>query len=243
MRRVCFHKSDIRWLTKKEGSHGSFNVEALLRWSGDSRDTSDVKQFALGVPVLAGNMYADGELCKTPPYMFQLTASNLDHIIFRRPIAPGNQEDSDSYGSNSSIFTALEVNIESEPAKLLESYDDIERHYLCRDHLTCLLTIVMNSGSILELEFPIKHMNILPSQKRWQFETGSVLFLKESDIQNLDALELKTLLPCFIHCNRFDQADISQNYPYPKIYSSRFSRGGNRTISCKVHLLGSNRFV
>ena len=243
MQRVSFHQSDIRWLTKKEGSQGSFNVEALLRWSRDSIDTSDAKQFALGVPVLAGNMYVDGALCKTPPYMFQLAASNLDHVIFRTPIATGNQKkDSDSYGANSSTFAALEVAIGLEPAKLLESYEDIEKHYLGRDHLTCLLSIGINSGLILELEFPVKHMNIWPSQKRWQFETGSVLFLKAPDILNLDELKLAMLLPCFIHCNRFDQAEIFPNYPCPSIYSSRSGRGESRKISCQVQLLGSNIF-
>lgn len=73
--RIDFQQSDLRWVTRKEKSHGSFRLEAVLRLWQDHSASPTV--WAFGTAVLAGNMYVDAGLVKSPPYMFQVAAGVL----------------------------------------------------------------------------------------------------------------------------------------------------------------------
>lgn len=79
--------------------------------------------------------------------------SGLEHVNFQTSITTGHSQVSDSSAANRSIFAALDIAIEAEPAILLESYEEIEKLYLARDPLTCLLSLGMKSGWELEVEF------------------------------------------------------------------------------------------
>lgn len=116
-------------------------------------------------------------------------------------------------------------------------------HYLRRDHFTCLISIDISSGDVIELEFPLKHMNLLPSRKKWQFETGPILFLKANEIETLHELEAAMLLPCFVHGNRFDRVDFFPDFPFPREYSPWSRNVKSRTRICRVQLFGTNEIA
>jgi hypothetical protein len=244
MQRIDFHRSDIRWVTKENGSHGAFVLEAVLRrWAYPSGSPTI---YALGAPVLAGNMYHKKGLCKDPPYMFQIAAGVADHVIFRTSVsAPalnstGRQNDSDTSGSNSSVFESLAITLNHEPAKSLSDYDEIAEHYFHRDIFTCIITTQFPGTGKIELEFPVKHLNLLPKCKMWQLETGPVLFLKQG-FSFAEADETLTdLLSYFVFVNRFDSAEFFPDFPFGQGAVPRAPDAVTGDIRCQVKLLVGN---
>ena len=239
MQRIDFQSSDLRWVTKEIKSQGCFRLEAVMRLYRNA--WSSHMLFVLGAPVLAGNLYVNSGLCKRPPYFFQVAGSQSNHVIFRTPIIKGARAESDSHGLNTLLFESFDINLDLEPAKLLSSYDEIAWHFLQRDQFSCMISIDIANGSKIELEFPIKHLNILNSQKLWQFETGSVLFLKQDKFEILNEVEATDLLPCFVHCNRFDAAEFSIDFPFSQEISVRTSSAKSKNIGCRVQLLVTDR--
>jgi len=239
IQRVDFQFSDIRWVTKLEKSQGSFKVEAIicLRQSVSKLNCL----YALGAPVLAGNMYVSGGLCKSPPYMFQVAVGVLDHVIFRTDMTPRLCAESDTIGPNTLLFESFDINLARAPAKSLCTYEDIAKHYFQRDHFTCLISIDIDADRTIELEFPIKHLNLLPIRKMWQFETGPILYLKRDLIGTFYDLSVTDLLPCFVHCNRFDNAEFFPDFPFQLGTTRRSGGFKSRNLGCKVQLLGSNK--
>jgi hypothetical protein len=249
-RRIDFQRSDIRWVTRKEKSHGAFRLEAVLRLQ--PANSAAPTLFALGAAVLAGNMYGDDGLVKDPPYMFQLAAGTADHVIFRTAMTHGSVGSvnesrgsvsadgaTDTFGSNNEIFDRVEVNLDLEPARMLSGYDEIAECYEQRAKFTGLITIEHPAGGTSELEFPVTHLNLLPSRAMWQLETGPVLFLKKDHALPSAGELLADLVPCFVHANRSDSAEFSPNFPFARERSSRVASAGARIISCRVQLLAN----
>jgi hypothetical protein len=240
LQRVNFQQSDIRWVTSKEKSYGAFQVEAVLRIWGDT-DVSP-RQFALGAAVLAGNMYVEGGLCKNPPYSFQVAAGETEHTIFRTEIfSPVHHLGHelpvvDTHGANGATFDSFEINLNTEPAKSLRDFDQIEERFSRRERFNGLISIELPIRGRVELEFPVKHMNLLPSRKMWQLETGPVLFPKrggEGDFRH----STLDLIPYFLHANRFDSVDFSPDFPFPLGKTSRSDNARKGNIHCQLQLL------
>ena len=250
--RINFQKSDLRWVTQKEKSHGSFKLEAVLRLWAERSASPTV--WALGTAVLAGNMYADVGLPKFPPWMFQVAAGVSDHVIFRTELsrswsgwvrrllgASDAPPVTDTLNLNSETFDSLELYIETESASAARHYDDIASHYFLRDHFTGLITINLPEGGKVEMEFPVKHLNLWPERKRWQLETGPVLFVKQPGELASGGIDLADLLPCFVHANRLDAVEFSPDFPFPRYWSSRMTRAGAQRLPCTLQMLVSDR--
>ncbi len=238
IQRLDFQRSDIRWVTKREKSQGSFKVEALIRLSGNSSSSTCI--YALGVPVLAGNMFVGDGLCKSPPYMFEVAVGLLDHVIFRTGMSPALRAEADTLGSNTVLFDSFDINLVMQPAKLLLTYDEIAKHYFQRDHFTCLISISIGAGGTIELEFPIKHLNLLPSRRMWQFETGPIIYLKNDQIDAFHEFSVADLLPYFVHCNRFDSAEFFPDFPFSCGSTMRSANVKSRKLGCQVKFFGSD---
>ena len=210
--------------------------------------------FALGAAVLAGNMYTDGDLAKDPPYMFQVAVGASDHVIFRTDMSHGwlrsmrrlsgvcgKRTPKDTFGSNSLIFDRFDINLDVEPAKALQGYEEIAEHYSRRDRFTGLITIGLAAGGSVELEFPINHLNLLPSCAVWQLETGPVLFVKPGCEMASIGESLSGFLPCFVHSNRGDSAEFSSDFPFICGKSLRSRQAKSKKICCQVQLLVSDK--
>ena len=59
------------------------------------------------------------------------------------------------------------------------------------------------------LEFPINHVNINSEIRRWQIETGPILF----PIINKEKKSYE-YLPSFVHFNDLNRLDVFYDYPY-----------------------------
>ena len=84
--RVNFTKSNLYW---GGPSKGLFKLVAVLTMEREGSSTDKVT-YCLGQSVLAGNMYVEKGLLKKPTYLFQVTGSLDEQIIFRTFIP--NQE-------------------------------------------------------------------------------------------------------------------------------------------------------
>ena len=244
LQRVDFQRSSIRWVTRSEKSMGAFQLEALVRLWGDAG--APPKLFALGTAVMAGNMYVEGGLCKNPPYMFQAAGGEGEHAIFRTDLSPcrnnvvkklwERNKIQDSIGPNSQTFDAFDIHLEMDAAKSVQDYEEIAEHFSRQDFFTCRVTIDSAIAEKMELEFPVKHLNLLPSCQMWQLETGPILFPLRGDSVNTVA----GFLPYFVHANRFDCADFSPDFPFPQEVSLRALSGRMGKISCQLQLLVKN---
>ena len=244
LQRIDFQRSDIRWVTKSEKSQGTFQLEAVLRLQPGA--STPPALFALGAGVLAGNMYVDDGLAKDPPYLFQIAVGASHHVIFRTDLSrdwlgsvcnrTGERAAEDTMGPNRPTFDCLDVNLNVEPAKTLQDYDEIAIHYSHRNHFTSLITLDLAADGKMELEFPIKHLNLLPSRKMWQVETGPVLFMDPIRALSGSDTWMADLLPCFLHFNRVDRAEFSPDFPFAQRRKSRWVNSNSRTIDWQVRI-------
>jgi hypothetical protein len=245
IQRIDFQNSNIRWITHAEKSMGTFQVEAIARlWLDELREP---KLFALGAAVLAGNMYVDGKLCKDPPYLFQVASGMGEYGIFRTALSfklfdtvkrvLGLANAPDSFGLIESKFESFNINLKMEAAETLQSYNEVAQHYVRGDVFTCLITIMDSAKGRLELEFPVKHLNLLQGRQIWQMETGPILFPCASEYIPSESSQLSDFLPYFVHANKHDCADFSPDFPFLKIASQRGLMAYGGVKQCKVQLL------
>ncbi len=89
----------------------------------------------------------------------------------------------------------------------------------------------------MELEFPIKHINLLPSDKMFQAETGPILFADPVEVSAHIPEYLRDLVPGFVHFNRFDQAEVSLDFPFGRRRSQRRCEMPVKTVNCNITLL------
>jgi hypothetical protein len=247
MKCIDFKCSRVLWNHGSDKSHGSFKVEAVLRVFDANNNAEEL--FALGAGVLAGNVYALGQLVRQPTYLYQIAASNDRIVIFRTYTQAnflswksllGKGRDGDTYSENKKIFESLIVDLKGENAKRIEIGEDIANHYLNCSEFSCLIKIPLPGDRRLELEFPVKHINLEPASKIFQVETGPILFVNPEYLSAEKPDLLKKLIPCFIHFNSFDRADFTFDFPYGVRKPSRRGKMMVEEMKCDIQLLVSD---
>lgn len=241
MKRIKFNHSSISWITREEESHGRFSVESVLRIKQEEK--SNV--FALAPAVLAGKMYVSGDLCKHPPYLFQLVAGITEYQILRTYVNPFRQAvtrltSKESRISTSerdkNLFRKIEVQLIKESSRVLTSYEEVEASYHGNDEFSALVHLPCVCKQNIELEFPLKHINLLPSKKKWQVETGPILLFSFDQCLH----EKSTLMhakPGFIHFNHLEAADISFGFPLSAQNPFLRNNKSSGLINCKIQIL------
>ena len=74
---IDFSSSNLMW----DGENrGIFKLISTLLYKNEKKSNS---LFVLSESVLAGNVYANSDLMKIPPYLFQVGGSISEQIIFR----------------------------------------------------------------------------------------------------------------------------------------------------------------
>jgi hypothetical protein len=253
LKRVDFSRSGIQWETKAEGSLGTFQLESVLTFQQDVLTVPEV--FGLSVPVLAGHMFVSQGLLKNPPYLFQIVAGKCEHTIFRTYLPIENGDDdvgsqipsgkrlTDTVGVNSEIFRRLDVNLDVESAKVVGDFEEIAFYFDRRSRFSGKISHNLSSGGTVELEFPIKHINLLPGQRLWQVETGPVLFFDCCwELIGEHGL-MSNVLPCFIHFNRLDRIELTPDFPLGKRICSGQKWSPSRVVNCSVQLLVGDKYA
>lgn len=205
--RVNFKSSSLFW---DGDSCGIFNLSSLLKCY---ESPNKFELIGLSESVLAGNMYKNSNLIKLPAYLFQVAGSDAKQTIFRSPVSGSffkkkistNQKISDT--SKTSLFKSFKINIVKEDAFEIRSFSDI-KNFFYYNNFSAKVNIVENK-SLYKLEFPIKHFNMSLKNKKWQVETGPILF----PIFN-DKLNHYKYIPSFIFFNSLDKIEIFYDFPF-----------------------------
>ena len=241
--RIDFNDSRIYWNHGSELSHGIFRVEAILRLIDKHNCIEDT--YALSTGVLAGNMYAQTRLVKCPSYYFQIAASNTNHVIFRTDTKKTSEikrflsfrnDVFDSKGRNN-LFKSLNVDLKSEDTVAVKrEYKYIKQRYLEFSKFTSKVRIPLRNSRTLEIELPIKHINIFDKVEKFQVETGPVLFVNPEWLLKQDTDVVDALIPAFVHFNQYSKAEFSIDFPYGVRYSSSRREMSIKEIDCDINI-------
>lgn len=210
-KKIDFARSSCTWLTTEEESYGRFVLES----SCSIRDllTETFQTYYLAAGVIAGNVYEEKDLVSYPTYLFQIAMSHERHKIFRSFLNYDPLQD--SFARNSDLFKRVELDIVRQEATLLSDFESILYHFERHEQFSAHLACNPIKDYQVDIEFPIKHLNIHPKFKKFQVETGPVLFpiqTQNNGISDPSGMEFQT---GFLHFNRFDQAVMTLNSPTP----------------------------
>ena len=164
-------------------------------------------------------MYVENNLLKYPPYLFQVAGSKEDQVIYRTFLSDKKQCDlfprwmdknnftGDSYGD--SLCEKFYVDLIIEQSQKIDTYRKIKK-YFYQNNFSAKVTLKKFKNYIFQLEFPINHINILENKESWQIKTGPILF----PAKKIDKINIKSLIPSFVHFNNFKFLDIAFDYPF-----------------------------
>jgi hypothetical protein len=102
------------------------------------------------------------------------------------------------------------------------------------------MKIPLAGNLAIELEFPVKHLNLNPFRKAFQVEIGPILFVKPECLSAEKRDLLRELIPSFIHFNTFDRADFSLDFPYGVRAPSRRGKMMVEEMDCGIQLWVAN---
>ena len=228
---VDFSKSSVSWLGE---STGIFKLASIL--SVFYKGKADT--FALTENVLAGNVYAKKGLIKNPPYLFQLVASNKYQKILRTDLdndisgIPGQKISRrrllDTEGN---LFKdGLDIDIQYKLGNSVSTFYEIKKCSTAFS-LNGRLSIDTNQHNFT-IEFPIRHLNTNMEKKKWQVETGPILFPVFAENKKKYSLS-----PSFLFFNSLHTADIFLDYPLKRRTFSQYQDNLVSDLKCKITLL------
>jgi len=119
----------------------------------------------------------------------------------------------DSSDKNKHLFKEVELRIIKQAAIALHDFEAIEHHFDMFSQLSARITFPQDGTTSIELEFPVKHINLQRTQRFFQVETGPVLFpTKISSAADVNQ-SMPEFNPAFIHFNRLDEIEITLKVP------------------------------
>lgn len=196
-------------VNKKEGSYGRFQLDAACTIRDFSRKKTST--YYLAPAVIACNVYAKNDLVKQPVYLFQIAASDERHVIFRTFVS--HVDDQSSIDKNSDLFEEVEFHITRKEAFVLKDFDDIDFYFQQHNSISAHISYELGQVCQIEIEFPIKHINIQKERRLFQVETGPILIPSEPPVDRRSAVQGYSFDTAFVHFNRLDSAEFTLNVP------------------------------
>lgn len=168
---IDFYNSSINWVTKQIQSYGHFQIEAKLRASISSLNF--VEEYYLLSGVMAGNMYAQQSIIKSPVYQYQAILSAKHYKIFR--MYADKTTDKDSHGQLSELFEEVNFVIRQQSCTLIDAVEGIKSASSENKKLNIVMQFGEWEQADISLHFPVKHLNVNQSNTSVQVETGPVM--------------------------------------------------------------------
>jgi len=120
---------------------------------------------------MAGNVYATSGLPKEPVYTFQIVASHNDFTIFRDFEMDGKCDD--TLESILVHFKSLHIAAKETQGRVLSRVEDV--FLAVQNNRRLIANVMLEFGEhVVDLHFPVKHINIQINSGRFQVETGPV---------------------------------------------------------------------
>lgn len=237
MDRIDFQKSSMTWLTVGGESYGRFALESLCFLRDEP--TASTIFYGLGAQVLAGHVYATDGLVKKPDYLFQIAASQSNHVIFRTYLR--HRPASDSSGRNAGKFKEMNLRVVKQTAVVLHDFAAIEQHFDKYSQFSARITLPQAGATVVEIEFPVKHINLQRARRQFHIETGPILFPTRIHSGWRTEDSLPEFNAAFIHFNCFDRVEVTLNVPTRVgLRSTRFY-SETRKLVADVSLLASDQ--
>lgn len=237
MDRIDFQNSSLTWLTEGEESYGRFALESLCSLRNELTGTTNA--YCLGAEVLVGYVYGNDELVIRPNYLFQIAASRTDHTIFRTYL--WHRPERDSAGKNAGLFTEMNLRVVKRGAVVLHDFAAIEQHFHKHSQFSARVSLPQDGTTVVEIEFPVKHMNLHRTRGCFQVETGPILFPTKIHARWDTDLSIPEFNAAFIHFNRFDGIEMTLKVPTRMgVRSTRFY-SETMKLAADVSLLASDQ--
>lgn len=217
---IDFARATLTWQLAQPQSAGRFALDSALTVvaADGTRET-----FHLGAQVFAGNVYGEGILFKQPPYEFAAAFSTLRFRIFRSAHV-GVQ--ADTYGHIATAFAGVAMDLPSVPCRALETRAAVVLQAAPR--LAARTRWTTADGIGLELEFPVRHVNLDVARDKFQVETGPVLTLAPSGGSTVERLRR-----AYVIFNRLDRMEMLLDDP--AVGGVRW--GTRLAMPCEIELL------
>lgn len=195
--------------------------------------------YCLGSQVLAGHVYGTGGLVIRPTYLFQIAASQDRHKIFRTYLQ--HRPASDSSGRNAGKFKEMNLRVVKQTAVVLHDFAAIEQHFDKYSQFSARIPLPQDGTTVIEMEFPVKHINLQRTQRRFHIETGPILFPTRIH----SGLDTDHSLPefnaAFVHFNCFDKIEVTLNVPTRVGQRSTRFYSETMKLAADVSLLASDQ--
>ncbi len=206
---IDFQNSSLTWLTEGGESYGRFALESVCFVRDESSGTTDT--YGLGAEVLAGEVYGTAGLVMRPNYLFQIAASRNAHAIFRTYAR--HRPDRDSSGANAASFKEMDLRVVKRGAVVLHDIAAIEEHFDRHSQFSARVTLPQVGATVVEIEFPVKHINLQRAHRRFQVETGPILFPTRIHAGRVEDVSMPEFNAAFIHFNRLEEVEVTLRTP------------------------------
>lgn len=94
-----------------------------------------------------------------------------------------------------------------------ELLDEVDLHFQQHNSMSACIRYETQQHCRIEIEFPIKHINIHKERRLFQVETGPILIPSTDPTAGLSEGQGCFLNTAFVHFNRLDCAEITLNVP------------------------------
>jgi len=206
---IDFPMSSLTWLTEGEKGYGRFALESVCSLRDASTGTTVT--YGLGSEVLAGHVYGAAGLVMKPNYLFQIAASPKAHAIFRTYAR--HRPDRDSSGTNAGLFKEMDLKVVNRGAVVLCDFAAIEDHFDRHSQFSARVTFPQVAATVVEIEFPVKHVNLQRAHRRFQVETGPILLPTRIHAGRDKDISMPKFNTAFIHFNRLEEVEVTLRTP------------------------------
>ena len=198
------------------GWKSSFNwtriqVEAVC----DLIEGQNVDRYVLVASCKAERTYADRNLIHQPNWDFCAIFGQEDFLLVRTFITTGQVREREERqpGRIRDYFGLENLHLVCRPATILRDAAEVVKGTLSNRPISVRTELAdPSTGQRAVLEYPVKTMNILPPENRWQVDTGPILVPNFSCTRGRPIERLDLAFSIF---NRFDETEFILRRPTP----------------------------
>jgi hypothetical protein len=170
---IDFAHSYMTFFGRDEGNIARILIDAACTVTDERAGTTET--FYLIVPCRSERMYLDDErLFQLPNYEFCGIFAAEECLLVRTHWV--SERDGREYGRNNERFTKVELDSRQQEARELTDAAQVVQATLANQSLVARTTVRdAASGRSAVIEYPIKTMNVLRVEQRYQVDTGPIL--------------------------------------------------------------------
>jgi len=168
---IDFSHSFFLWETFS-GSEGRFQVESTTTIISDGNK----EELSLLSSVMACDVYGDNPLFRDPHYLFEAVFGQDMVKVFRTYQSKTDH----TVNRITDLFAKTQLRIKKATYAKLDNFRDMVEATRNGTHLLGQVRFNSDQKNVINIKFPIKHINVSEKKKEFQVETGKILFYQDS---------------------------------------------------------------